>query len=299
MHRLERREMTPALPDGAGRGATPPDGYRLEHVQAAAREAGISQQFVALALAEVRGSAPAGGVVTARDGAAVGGWQERHSTRFLGTSERSLAVTRRIAAPPAKVLPAIGQVLPQGPFELSLREVVGGHPLDGGVMVFAFPGEMSVLGVGSGINMTWYGTRMQLEAATCQFTLREAPGAPGASELTMYVDLRPGVRRNVNASAWLSGAFGSIAGGLGGVIGTKTLAALGALGGLGAGVAVAGVVALGSVALYRGSYRNAVRRAQQEMTRALDAVANSLRAEDVFGPRTPSLPAAPAPDESR
>jgi Flp pilus assembly protein TadB len=108
----------------------------------------------------------------------------------------------------------------------------------------------------------------------------------------MYVDLRPGVRRNVNAAAWISGVFGSLAGGIGGAIGVKTLAALGALGIVGAGVGAAGAVALGSMALYRGSYRGAVRRAHQELTRALDAVANSLRAEDVFGPRN-QLPAAP------
>jgi len=293
MHRLERRDIAPALTEaGAARGATPADGYRLEHVQAAALEAGISQQFVSLALAEVRGAAPAGAGAVAGEGRALVGWQDRHSTQFLGTTERSLAVTRIIAAPPAKVLAAIGQVLPQGPFDLSLREVVGGHPLDGGVMVFAFPGERSVIGVSGGLNLTWYGTRQQLEAATCQLTLREAPGLPGASELTMYVDLRPGVRRNVNAAAWLSGVFGSLAGGIGGAIGVKTLAALGALGVVGAGVGAAGAVALGTIALYRGSYRNALRRAQEEMTRALDAVGNSLRAEDVFGPRH-QLPAAP------
>jgi hypothetical protein len=284
MRRLEQRDIAPELSlAGAARGATPADGYRLEHVQAAAIEAGISQQFVSLALAEVRGAVP---VAATGDAPLVGGWQGRHATRLLGTPDRSLAVTRVVAAPPAKVLAAIGQVLPEGPFELSLREVVGGHPLDGGVMIFALPGTMSVLGVSHGMNLTWYGTRMQLEAATCQLTMREAPGAPGSTELTMHVDLRPGVRRNVNASTGLTAFLGSVGGGLGVAIGAKALAALGALGMALPGVGAAGLLAFGTFALYRGSYRGAVKRAQEELTRALDAVANSVRAEDVFGPRS-------------
>ncbi len=293
MRRLERKDIAPDLTQaGAARGATPADGYRLEHVQAAAVEAGISQQFVSLALAEVRGTTPSTGGPGPSSVASTAPWQERQATRFLGTTDRSLAVRRVVAAPPAKVLPALGQVLQQAPFDLSLREVVGGHPLDGGVMVFALPGNMSMLGVTSGANLTWFGTRMQLEAATCQLTLREAPGAPGSTELTLYVDLRPGVRRNVNAATGLATFFGSLGGGLGTLVGAKALATLGALGMAVPGLGAAGLVAVASLALYRGSYRGAVARAQDELMRALDAVANSLRSEDVFGPRShPSLQA--------
>lgn len=301
LRRLERKDIAPELTvAGAARGATPADGYRLEHVQAAAVEAGISQQFVSLALAEVRGARPATAVERPGDTTATGQWQERQATRFLGTTERSLAVTRTVAAPPAKVLPALGHILQQAPFELTLREVVGGHPLDGGVMVFTLPGEISILGVTSGLNMTWYGTRMQLEAATCQVTIREAPGAPGSTEVTMYVDLRSGVRRNVNASAGIATFFASLTG----IIGAAAGAAMGvatwaaalpaaAVAGL-VGAGTAGLTGYASLALYRGSYRGAIARSQKEMTRALDAVAGSLRANDLFGPRAQPEPARKA-----
>ena len=281
-HRGARRALEPG---GAGTAPdiSPAAGYRLAHVQAAAVEAGISQQFVALAMAE-RGAGRGGQLATgAAPPTPIGGWQERRATQLLGTPDRSCAVTRIVQAPPASVLAALGQVLQQSPFELTLSGTVGGHPLDRGVLIFDLPGRASTLGVSTGANLTWFGTRLQLEARSLQVMLREAPGVPGATEVTMYADLRPGVRRNVNASAWLAGIFGSVSGGLAGAVGLKTLAALGALGVALPAAAVGATIAVGSVLLYRYSYRDAVRRAKEEMGRALDAVAGSLRSLELFG----------------
>ncbi|MBK6306343.1 MAG: hypothetical protein IPF47_11780 [Gemmatimonadetes bacterium] len=276
------RDPAPPHPGGARDGT--PQGYRPRR-QAAAIEAGISQQFVALALAEL--GARSAGTPTALSPAPIGGWQERRATQLLGTAERSCAATRVIPAPPSRVLQALGQVLQQSPFELVLGGTVGGHPLDGGVLVFDLPGAVSTLGVASGLNLTWYGTRLQLEARSLQVTLREAPGIPGSTEVTMYTDLRPGVRRNVNASAWLSGTLGATGGGLAAAIGAKALVALGALGIALPAVGAGAVIAAGTMALYRSSYRGAVRRAEDEMGRALDAVAGSLRALELFGASAP------------
>ncbi|MBK6458221.1 MAG: serine/threonine protein kinase [Gemmatimonadetes bacterium] len=134
----------------------------------------------------------AGTAGTALSPAPICGWQERRATQLLGTAERSCAATRVIPAPPSRVLQALGQVLQQSPFELVLGGTVGGHTLDGGVLVFDLPGAVSTLGVVSGLNLTWYGTRLQLEARSLQVTLREAPGIPGSTEVTMYTDLRLG-----------------------------------------------------------------------------------------------------------
>jgi hypothetical protein len=256
----------------------PTEGYRMRHVRAAAVEAGISEQFVALALAELpsRNSGELAQLESAT-------WQERHSPQLLGTRERSCATTRIIAAPPHKVLQALGLALQQSPWELTLKEPVGGHPLDGGVLVFDLPGRVVGMTMTYDKSFAWLGLRHQLEAKQVQVTLRSAPGQPSSTEVTMYADLRPGVRRNVNAASWLAGGSGIFGGGIGAAIGAKVLAGLAIITvglpavGLGAAAAVA------TFAGYRMSYRNAVQRAREEMGRALDAVAASVRSQTLFG----------------
>jgi len=295
LQRLDAARLSSALAAGvaadtplvAADGSTPADGYRLRHVRAAAVEAGISQQFVAIALAELGGGASASDRALALPPAPIGGWQERRATQLLGTRERSCAVSRLIPAPPARVLPALGIVMQHSPFELVIKAPVGGHPLDGGVLVFDFPGGVSALGVAGGMNLTWMGTRMQLEATSIQVTLRDAPGVPGSTEVTMYVDLRPGVRRNVNAAAWLAASLGGMSGLAGAAIGAKTLLALGLLGVALPALGAAAAIATGTAWLYRYSYRAAVRRARDEMGRALDAVEGSLRSQELFGATAP------------
>lgn len=272
-----------------GAPTTPGEGYRLQNVQAAAVEAGISEQFVALAMAEL-GEAKNQPARTEGSGDT---WQEKRATTFLGTSERSLAVTRVINARPPQVLAALGQVLQNSPFELTLGDTVGGHPLDGGVLVFNFSGSVGALGASPGSNMTWLGTRAQLEARSLQITLRATPADPRTTEVTVYIDLRHGVRRNVNASASIAGVLGGMTGALAGGIGFKALAALGALGIAMPAVGVGATVAATSALLYRYGYRGAVKRARQELNRALDAVAGSLRSVELFG-STPASLARPA-----
>jgi serine/threonine protein kinase len=123
----------PAAPAVDGSDHPAASGYRLDDVAAAAAEAGISRQYVAMALAEL----PRGVAVPATPG--VG---EREATAFLGTTERSLGVSHVVPAPPARALRALGVVLQQAPYELRLRETVGAHPLDGGVIVFDLTGSI-------------------------------------------------------------------------------------------------------------------------------------------------------------
>ena len=124
LQRLDATRMTPSLTSSASseRNAAdvPIEGYRLKHVQAAAIEAGISEQFVSLALAEIP-SNKSGEIATPQTAP----WQERRATRILGTRERSCAVTQIVAAPPHRVLQALGLVLQQSPWELTLKEPVG------------------------------------------------------------------------------------------------------------------------------------------------------------------------------
>ncbi len=258
------------------------DGYRLHHVQQAAVEAGISEQFVALALAEL--PTEKSGELATFTGMS---WQERRATRILGTRERSCAVTRVMAGPPHRVLQSLGLVLQQSPWELTLKDPVGGHPLDGGVLVFDLPGKSVGMGLAYNMSFTWLSLRHQLEAGQVHVTLKSATGPSPATEVTMYADLRPGVSRNVKAAVWTAGAVGAMGSGVGGVVG----AALGAKLLLGVTALTVGVPLLGvgaataliAFAGYRMSYRSAVRKAREEMGRALDAVASSLRSQSLFG----------------
>ena len=262
------------------------DGYPLVDVVAAAQEAGISRQYVAMALAE-----------RPRDGAAPmvsSGVDEAQARRFLGTDQRSLAESCIVPAPPARALRALGAVLTQAPYELALRETVGAHPLDGGVIVFDLPGPIVGAGGQSAtrLNFYWMGTHQQLEARQVQVTLRALAGDPARTELTMSCDLRPGVRRNVRASQWIAGVLGGVGSTITGAVLAKGAAVAVSVGVLGPAAGAGVVLAGASLAWYRWLYPAVIGKARAEMRRALQAVAASLKAEVVFGP--PSEPAARA-----
>ena len=305
LHRLDARESllrsgraaaNAAPSDGTGAARMPAEspsgGYGLADVAGAAEEAGISRQYVAMALAELpRGTLPS-------TAAAALGVSEREATAFLGTEVRSVGVTVEIPAPPGRTLRALGVVLQQAPYELQLRSTVGVHPLDGGVIVFDLPGP---IGGGRGaefwltgtsapaaaINYYWMATRQRLEARQVQVTLRTVPGrAPGMIEhtaVTMTADLRPGVRRNVRVSQALAASV-SGAGGIfsamalaGGTVAAMTAPILGAAVAVGTGIAAVCVYG------YRRFYPGVVATAEAEMRRALEAIDGALQSESVFG----------------
>lgn len=295
LHRLEARESLLRSGSAASRSAasdsgdagrspveSPSSGYRLADVAVAAEEAGISRQYVAMALAELpRGTLP----TTA---AAALGVSEREATAFLGTDVRSVGVTVEIAASPGRTLRALGVVLQQAPYELQLRSTVGVHPLDGGVIVFDLPGPIvGTSAPAAAINFYWMATRQQLEARQVQVTLRVVPGrAPGMVEhtaVTMTADLRPGVRRNVRVSQAMAAAIGGGGGFFtgaalaGGALAAVSAPIIGAAVGVGAGIAA--ICLYG----YRRFYPTVVEKAEAEMRRALEAIDGALKSESVFG----------------
>jgi hypothetical protein len=270
-------------------GAPPTDSYKLADVQAAAAEAGISARYVALALAEQR--APD---VAPRAGAPLAPWKERLATRVLGTSQRTLSVTRRLQASPKAVLQTLGNTWTGAPWRLTLEDTLGGHPLDGGTLVFALP-DMDWSGTGYGYKWSW--TRYGAWVRQVRVTLRAAER--GSCEVTMSLDLRDGLSMNL-------GAIGAVAGLLavtGGVVAAgvaKGTLLLGdwAMGGalLGGGSLSALVSTVGLGALYRWE----LRAAEKEMHAALAAIESGLRLAQVFGdaPRMGALPrpVEPAPE---
>ena len=112
----------------------PIDAYRLRDVETATAEAGISQKYVALALAELKASPNE--VQLSQPASQFKDWL---ATRMFRTSQRTLSVSRVIRAAPRDVLQAVGRTLQTPPFSLTLRETLGGHPLEGGVLVFDLP----------------------------------------------------------------------------------------------------------------------------------------------------------------
>jgi predicted Ser/Thr protein kinase len=272
----ERARRRDALPPGGG--ATPASGYRVRDVEAAAVEAGISQQFVALAMAELKQSDAIGVPRPLPD------WQERAATRLLGLERRSLGVSRVIRASRRRVLQALGRLLPAHPFSLAFREHVGPHPLDGGILVFDFPPMMTY-------PYAWTYVRYGTYAKQMRVQLRPTAD-PAACEVELSIDLRQGVRANLFGTAGLSAGMAAAGGGAGLAIGAKALALGGAL--LGLPVAAGALVlGLGGVAGYVVMYRYSLGKARDELDRVLAAVEGDVRTEELFG--APLAPQAPPP----
>jgi len=291
--RLEQRSREGAGLTAIGLAAPlPTGGYRLRDVEAAAAEVGIAPEFMALALAE-GSSAP----VTPEG--PVGDRRERLTTSLLGTSERSISVSRTLRAAPKRVLEAIGQVFPARPYLLKFRDIVGPHPLDGGVMVFDVPNFMVHVGSGTLENYTSFTSRMyQIELWQLNARLHPVQaGGETATEVTMHGDLRPGLRKNLVADGWIAAVAGAGGAAAGGAVGW---AALG-LGALSAAPALAGAAVLGglSLAWYRWIYRRALRKSAEELQQLLGAVEAHLRSEAVFGsaPRPADPPPLRPPDD--
>lgn len=250
-------------------------GFRLRDVERAAAEAGIGAEFVAMAIAE-RPDDSAGAIVEASAS------EDRRLTRVMGTTQRSISCTRVIKATPKTVLETMGRVFIVPPFSLKLRDTVGGHPLDGGIMVFNVPMismTQSMSPPPGGFSMFSY--RMTQIAVDRLNVVLKPVSATGGCEVTVYGDLREGLRKNWRIDKWISasaaagGAFG------GGVFGLAALS----LGALAAITATGGAALLGGLALvgYRSLYRHALRKASDELVQLLSAIDENLRAQSVFG----------------
>ena len=261
----------------AGGNGVPTNAYRLRDVEAAAVEAGISQRFVALALDEIR--AQGQGVAQPAE---VSPFTERLARRFLGTNQRTLSVSRVFRAPARTVLPALGRSLQAVPWMLALKDTLGGHPLDGGVLVFTFPAMVDG-------NYKWTWTRYGVYVPEVRVGLTQVPGDPQSCEVTMTIDLRPGLSYNVFGYGAIAGGGGAVGGLIVGAIAKKALLLAGTAI---AGPAIAGALAIGvGVVAFTGPlYRWEMRKAEAELADALAAVDASMRAFDIFGEAPPPLP---------
>jgi hypothetical protein len=258
--------------------AVPTDAYRLRDVEAAAAEVGISQRYVALALAEIKASPDA--VQRAQP---LPAWKERLATRVLGTTQRSVSVSRVFRSPPRVVLQALGRALQAAPYSLALRDTLGGHPIDGGVLVFDLPAMVDG-------NYKWTWTRYGVYVPEVRVTLATVPGDPRACEVSIHADLRRGLTANIAGYAAIIGAGSGGGAAIGGAIGVKALALAGAAV-MGPALAGAMVLGVGAMAVSGPIYRWEIRKTVEELTGALTAVDTAIRSLDIFGENPP--PSAP------
>lgn len=268
--RMRATSGTQQLAVAATTAPLPTDSYRLRDVESAAVEAGISQRYVALALDELRASPNA--VQRAQP---VPRWKETLATRLFGTTQRTLSVTRRYATAPRAVLQVLGRSLQASPWSLSLRDTLGGHPLDGGVLVFDIPAMLDA-------NFKWTYTRYGAYVPELRVSLAAAPGSAKASEVTMQIDLRAGLTTNIAGYSIFAGGGGTVGALIGAVIGKKALLLTGAAIG---GPALAGalLVAVAVLAAAGPMYRWGIRKTEAELQAALAAIDVALRSIDIFG----------------
>ena len=264
---------------GGASGDAASGGFRLAAVQAAAEEAGISRQFVSIALAELQADRGAGRAIVAR-----GGEPSRAVRAVLGPHPRAISVSRIFEQSPRRVLAAMGVALQRAPAGLRLRETIGGHALYGGVLVFDIPGVENYASDATGFaygNYLWTWTRYQLWVKTLRAQLAPVAGDSSRCEVTLTIEPPEGR----SGAIWESVGFGAGGGFTGGLVGALLAkkAVLVALLGMPTAIPLmAGGLVLGAVG-NRLLYQWGLRTARDEMRKALDEVAREFTREQTFG----------------
>jgi eukaryotic-like serine/threonine-protein kinase len=299
-HRMERSVTLSSAASGSVGSPMPAEAYRLRDVEAAAVEAGISRQYVAIALAE-RTAGPDGALSVS---APLDDRMQRRVNTLLGTPAQSISASRVIRASPKDTLKLIGRVFTTTPFHLRVRETVNGHPLDGGILRFDVPdlykamtdGTLGSSGMSSGSSLIYQSAVMDLELINVTLKARGSAERPEC-EVVVTADLRDGQKKNVKGSFW------SILGSAGGVTGAALPIGIKVLGTLalavGPAAAIAGLTGYGVMALYRAYYLRALRKTREELEKMLLALQQSLDTQALFGELPPpQLPRGRAADDA-
>lgn len=228
-----------------------------DELVAVAREVGIAEEFVRLALAEVERSDAQSLVPLASD-------EDLAITRWLGSKRRSISISRRYDMPIAEVLALVPEVFESEEFGLRFDGHSGGHPLQGGVMTFRMPRLQEMVRQRKTFTPLCYRLE-QLEMWSLQIALHDHGSH---AQLVLYGDLRRGAKANWRAAKWFTGGAGVL--GLAGVaLASASLGPLALVLALAAGGASGAATMVG----YRASYQAALERGIEQLERLLDAVA--------------------------
>ena len=256
------------------------DGYRLADVRAAAKDAGISPEFLDHALVESRNRA----VVEGADAQ-----PSAMAARFLGQPPRAIEVSRVIHAPADEVYAAMQRVLPSRPFRLTLIDHHGADPTDGGVLVFkvpAFSYTTTASDQSFAYEMNWADLRQ------LHFSLRRLDTDPPTTELIVQGSLIHSHKLNMWVGGGLSGIVAALGGVGGAFAGIVAATALG-IGGLAVGAAAVGFLSggasFGGLAMlgYRRLYRYALRRGEKAIRNLLGAIAVDIETGGTFSSPKP------------
>lgn len=254
--------------------AQPTSGYRRGDVEAAAVEAGIAEEFVQLALAELPD-----------DEAKLPAKFEADSSRLqqimLGQVPNSIRVSRVIDSSPVAVLESIGQTLPASPWGLLFEDTIGGHPLDGGILTFSVPPFTLADMLDSNPSNHLRRQLSEWKVSQLRVAVHAVDGAPDKCEMVVMIDIRGGMRRNTIVGSAFSTLLGASFATLGILVAIASGAApvatpifalipFGALGAAGAGGVRLGV-------------RWHLRKTNEVLLRMIDAVAASARGRKLFG----------------
>ena len=268
--RAEARASSDADGTLPGSGESRTDGYALTHVRAAALEAGIGEDFVDAALAEVR--------TDRAIGRASGRKKHRLARWVLDNPEDDLTARRTIAESPAAILAAMEALFPHEPFMLTLRERLG-DPAAGGTLIFDLQG----VGFSTAANPGFRGDASYADLRQVYVTLTPLPGDAPRTEVT----IRGPVAWALSINAAVSGAMTLVSGGISMMMGFglgSALGIIGVLGPVGLGLMAAtgaGLGSAGGLKGFRALHRYGRRRGMKALNGLLAAIA--AKAEGGWG----------------
>ena len=264
----ERRlEETLALPVASTSGVSDTDGLHTDDVRAAAEEAGISPEFVQIALAEASASPAPSSIMSRSD--ALG------ARLFLGATQPTIGATATVQGSMALVSAAVLQVFSGHPCLLQAGEVAELPSWSGRVIVFNVPKyDWSATS-----NLPFVEKAAAIGLKQLHVAVRPLAGEPASCEVVVAGDLQPGLRKYWRWSAATS-VGATAAGGAAGVGIAAASAVAGALlivpGVLGA--AVLSGASVGAWALGYRSYRGAVEQSLRESLELLPAAVRAISA---------------------
>ncbi|HEX8431383.1 MAG TPA: hypothetical protein VF625_08855 [Longimicrobium sp.] len=197
-------EESHRLPAAAGTEASRADGLHRDDVRAAAEEAGISPEFVEIALAEASASAGPSSIMSRSDilGARL----------FLGATRYAIEASATVTGDVDSVSAAVLHVFAGHPCLLQADEVAELPSWSGRVIVFNVP----KYDWGATANPPFVEKAAAIGLKQLHVAVRPLPGEPATCEVVVAGDLQPGMRKTWRWSAATS-VGATAAGGAAGV----------------------------------------------------------------------------------
>ena len=289
----ERGAAAPSAPPSAAtvalaEGTRAPAGmYLVREIVAAAREAGIADTHVRVALAEHD--------ALGHDLAlAVEQIDEGQRDQHIGVDARCVRASRVIPESAATVLQRLRIAAAAAPWSLEFETLLGDHPAHGGVLRFSVPvlgGQRDASTSPVALNRFVYqATRVGLQHIHVTVAPRGTESQPQC-ELTITGDLRFGERRSIGIYRALTKVMASVVAVAGAIVGENTAGPAGAVAGLSIGAAAAFGFSTLVAAIGRWEHRLAHRVLTAELDALLSRVQRPSEEARAFGPEN----AAPVP----